>query len=228
MPERIKGTSPSAKNVGKPRPLFIHGKLLPVEAEYREWADKDANKNKIEGTGGVRTYAEWVRLPEGKRGQKWFIAIDQRMFRPDFETPTTRGIMVDFPEWQQFVLPGILDAVGKGEQSVQEFLNRADAETWFAEAELVHSGFYLDKPQNTIKFTRMTQSETEIRAWHKERYPKGEETEVPEDQLRSAKFIWVKMAKQDKDIFNTTVNNDPELSPYLTQFAANDYALVKG
>lgn len=226
MPQVITGQQ--AKNVGKPRPIFIHGKLLPVEAEFYKWADKDTNKNKIPGTGGKVSYAEWVGLPDGKKGQKWFLGIDQKIFHPEWERPTVRGVMVDFPEWQQYILPGLLDAMSGAENPIQDFLDRANENTWYAEAELVHSGFYEGKPQNLPRFTRFTQDEATLRTWYQERYPQGDDAVVPEDKLASAKFIWARMAKGDKDIFNTQINEDPELAPYLVQFAANDHALVKG
>lgn len=214
MAERINASR--VGNVGKPKPIYIHGKLLPVEAEYREWADKDENKNKIEGTGGVRTYAEWVRLPESKRGQKWFITVDQRMFHQDWEKPTQRGVMVDFKEWVEIVYPGITDMVGTQDKAVDTFLDRADTESWYVEAELVYTGMYNDKPQNMIRFIRMTQDVNEVKRWNAEKNPK-QEVIVPDELQAQAKLIYTKMAKKDMDKFRTLITDNEDLYPFFDQ-----------
>lgn len=229
MPERL--TKNQIGNVGKPRPIFVHGKLLPIEVEYWKWADKDKEGNKIEGTKGVVPYAKWVQLPENKRGQKWFIKVDQRIYRPDFEKETQRSVMVDFDDWNAVVAPGILDAVGMGPESYGEFVERADSENWYVEAELIYTGMYNDKPQNQFRFTRMTQNAEENKAWYAEKHPQ-EELVIPDEVLERLKTIYNVMTKgtdQERiDKFNTIVNGDEELSPYLLKAAENGYALIKG
>lgn len=228
MPEKI--TSKRVGDIGKPKPLFVHGKLLSVEVEYRKWADDaldasgkpmyDDNKKKIkvEGTGGVVSYAEWVKLPQQKRGQKWFIYVDQRMFHPDWETPTTRSLMVEFDDWNTIFLPGVSDMIGTAEKVVEIFVDRAADESWYVEAELVFTGYYNEKPQNTFHFVRMTQDENVVREWHWERYPVQEQT-IPEDVVNTSKLLFEKMAKRNLDKFKTLVNGNEDLSPYLVPLA---------
>lgn len=233
MPERVTGKQ--AANVGAPRTVYAIGLLMPVEIDYWKWYDKDASGNRIEGSGGVVPYAQWVRLPKNKQGQKWYVTIDQRVFRPDFEKLTTRNVMVDFDDWNRFYQPSIMDMVGEGHQSFSVFIDRSNEENWYVEAELAHSGYYTnkdgeEKPQNQFKFIRMTQDKTLAQKWHDERYPR-EELVIPDESLERAKMIYQKMTKgtdqERADKFNTIVNGDDELSIYLLQFAANDYALVK-
>lgn len=219
-------TGKQAKDVVTQRELHIFGKLMPVEAKYYKYKTTDKKSGEVTDEGGEVEYPKWLTLPTNKRGQRWQIGIDQRMFRPDFENPTVRGVMVDFREWHQFVLPGITNAVGAGAESIDKFLDMADSESWYAEAVLKATGeFYNNKPQHVIQFVRLTQDEAVIREWHKEYYPQGE-VQVPDDVTERGKNVF-KMVKGNIDRFNTVVSEDEELAPYLTQFAENDYALVR-
>lgn len=224
-------TSKNVGDVGKPRPLFIHGKLGPATREWHKWAEKDDKGLKVEGTGGVVSYAEWTRLPKNRQGEKWFFEVDQRMFRPDFKDPTKRSAMVDFDDWRSVIQPGIMDTVGQGGDSFGIFADRAAEGTWFAEAELVYTGMYNGKPQNQMHFTRMTQDEAEIRAWKEERYPQ-EELVIPDESLERARTIYQVMTKgEDAERiakFNAIVGGDQELSIYLPQFSEDNYAMIKG
>lgn len=228
-----KDTDKVAGQTGQKRKIYVHGILLPVDAHFYKNKDKDAEKKPIEGTGGEVEYNDWLKLPEDKRTQRWQVAVDQRMFRPDFETPTTRGVALNgngnpFPASKQFVV-GVMDTIGQGPKSIAEFLDRAAGSNWFIETALELTGeVYNDKDQTIHKPIRMTQDEAEIRAWNKERYPQGE-IEIPSDKLDTLKKMWklTKGSEKGPDKFNTLVDGDTELSPYLIQAAANEYALVK-
>lgn len=229
-----KDTANVAGQTGQKRKVYVHGLLLPVDAHFYKNKDKDANKVAIEGTGGEVDYPTWLALASNKRTQRWQVAVDQKMFRPDFETPTTRGVALNgdgqpFPASKAFVI-GVLDTVGLGAKSIPEFLDRANSQTWYIETLLENTGeVYNEKDQTIHKPIRMTQDEATIREWHKERYPQGE-IEIPADKLDMLKKMYklTKAATNGPDKFNTLVTQDEELNPYLVQAAANDYALVKG
>ena len=217
---------------GVVRASYVHGLLLPIKALFYKWADKDENKNKIEGTGGQVTHAEWVKLPDRRRYERWVFEVDPRVVNPALERTFKRTVTLVnlFPEWPGVVGPSIMETVGIGSDSVREFASRAKAGTWYVEAELVHTGTYVNdagetKPQNTFKFTRMTQNLGELTAWNAERYPKRVD-KIPDDLLATARKVFAKY-KGDTDKFNTIVSDDDELNPYLIQFSANDYALVR-
>lgn len=203
------------------RVQYTHGRLMPVVATYYKWADKDAEGKKIDGSGGEVEYEQWVKLPENKRGQKWEFDVDPRVLKPELEYTAKRGVMLGFKEWQEIVAPSIMDTVGMGDKSIIEFVERASTGNWFAESELVFTGYYKnaegqEKPQNTHRFIRMTQDLNELKAWNAERYPKKEE-ELPEDVVTQAKLVFEKMAKRNMDKFLTILNGNEELNPHMVQ-----------
>lgn len=211
------------QDIEKPRTIFVHGILLPIQEEFLKWSDKDENGNKIEGSGGVVEYEEWLKLPEDKRGRKWYFQIDQRMFHPEWQQPTQRAVMIGFREWREIVLPSIKDTVGLGNKSLAKFIDHSLEGNWYVEAELVPTGvMYNNKPQNTFKFIRMTQDEQTIREWYKERYPDTEQTtQVPEEIIEQAKTLFTHraVANRNRDKFLTIVSANEELAPYLTALA---------
>ena len=224
MPEQI-GADRAVQE--KPKTIFVHGKLLPVQAEYHEWKDdlmqngkpvldENGKKVKVEGTGGTVPYTKWLSLPDSKKGEKRFYQVDQRMFHADWEKPTLRTVMVGFKEWNEIVFPGLADTIGDAKIADREFLARAQSDSWYVEAELVFTGYYNDKPQNTFRFIRMTQDLNELKAWNAERYPKKEE-ELPEDVVTQAKLVFEKMAKRNMDKFLTILNGNEELNPHMVQ-----------
>lgn len=220
------------------RTKYTHGLLLPIEATYYKWADNQldtegrpiklpSGKNaKVDGTGGERDYEQWVKLPESGRGQKWTFKVDPRVIKPDLQFTVDRGVMLGFEEWNVKTAPSIMDTVGQGEKSVAVFLDRGAAGGWYTESEMVFTGFYQDKPQDTHKFLRMTQDLDELKSWNLERYPKAVLV-IPEELVERGRLVMSKMAKGNPDKFNTLISGDEDLSPYLVQFAANDYQLVR-
>lgn len=232
MPRTV--TASDATGVGE-RVRWTHGLLLPVKAVYYEWADKvtgpDGKKVKVEGTGGEVEYEKYLTLPNNKKGQKWIFEVDPRVLKPDLEFTTARSVMVGMDEWTKYTMPSIMDVIGQGDKSLGVFLDRAAAGTWYVEADLPYTRDYVDadgnvKPQNTLHFVRMTQSLDELKAWQLERFPKQELVPTP-DQIQTAKIVFNRLCRGDTNEFNTRINSDAELSPYLEAFAKNDYALVR-
>ncbi len=237
MPQAgIAVTESDAQGIGK-RTNYALGRLMPITKTFYEWADNvigpdgkpvrgpDGKPQKVPNTGGERTYEEYLKLPDNKKGQKWRFEVDPRVLKPDLEFSTSRGIMVGFDEWGQVVLPSILDVVGQGDESLKVFIQRAGTGDWFIEAEMKYIGMYQDKPQTTFKFTRMTQNLDELKAWNLERYPKHENAPSPE-VVEKAKLVYTRIAKKDRDRFLTLANGDAELAPFADKFAANDFALL--
>lgn len=211
-------TGKDVADIGK-RENYSHGLLRPIQETYYAWAEKDANGNKIENTGGEVEYEQWVKLPKNKRGRKWTIEVDPAVINPSLEWMVSRGIMVEFEEWNTLFAPGVADAVGLGDQSLQVLADRAAEGNWYLESQMVFTGkYYNEKPQNTFHPLRMTQSLDEIKAWNLERYPK-QEIVVPEELVAQAKLIYTKMAKRDADKFHGFVSENDELNPYLLQLA---------
>ncbi len=221
-------TATDTQGIGK-RTNYALGRLMPIQAVYYKWADKVEDvggmKVKVPGTGGEISYDEYLGLPDNKKGQKWTFEVDPRVLNPNLEFSTSRGIMVGFKEWQEKVLPSILDVIGQGDASLGVFVDRAGTGDWFIEAEMVYTGMYQDKPQTTFKFTRMTQNLDELKAWNLERYPKHENAPSAE-VVEKAKLVYTRIAKKDRDRFLTLANGDAELAPFADKFAANDFALL--
>lgn len=211
-------TGKDVADIGK-RENYSHGLLKPITETYYEWADKDGNGNKVEGTGGEVEYEKWAKLPRNKRGRKWTIEVDPTVVNPSLEWMVSRGIMVEFEEWNTLFSPGVMDAVGQGGQSLQVFVDRANEMNWYLESQMVFTGkYYNEKPQNTFKPLRMTQDLNTLKAWNQERYPK-QEVVIPDELISQAKLIYIKMAKRDADKFNGMVSENDELNPYLVQLA---------
>ncbi len=233
-------TGKDAAQIGK-RASYIHGALRPIQEIYYEWADDllengkpvlDTNgkKMKVPGTGGEREREQWLKLPEKKQGRKWVFTIDPRVLKPDLAFDAVRGEMLGFERWNVTTVPSIMDTVGMKEDSLTIFAERALEDTWFVEAERVFTGYYNDKPQDTFKFTRMTQDINELRQWNNEKYP-SKEVVVPDDFMTQAELYYRKMAKVPaavltgeaekiqaaKDKFYTYVQTSEELSPYFAQ-----------
>ncbi len=222
-------TASDAKGMGL-RTNYTLGRLMPITATYYEWADKVTDvggmKVKVPGTGGERTFEEYNQLPSNKRGEKWFFEIDPRVLKPDLQFSASRGIMAGMTEWVKYIIPSIMDVIGQGDDSLGIFIERAGTGDWFIEAQMVYTGEeYQGKPQTTFKFTRMTQSLDELKAWNLERYPKHENAPSAE-VVEKAKLVYTRIAKKDRDRFLTLANGDAELAPFADKFAANDFALL--
>ncbi len=215
---------------------YTHGALRPVVESYYKWADdkldangkpiKDANgkKIKIAGTGGEIEYEVWVKLPTNKRGSKYTFEVDPRVLNPSLEFSTIRGVMVGFDSpWGDITVPSIKEVTGADDESIKVFLDRAYENSWYIEAERVPQPPFItpegeSKPQDTLRFIRMTQDLNVLHEWNLERYPKHQD-EVPPELVTQAKAIFTKMAKGNPDKFATYVNDNEDLSPYLPQLA---------
>lgn len=195
---------------------YAYGRLMPIGVEYKKWStDTEAAK--------TITYAEYLKLKSNEGGQRIILTLDGTVFSPRVKYPYRRIETRGFQMWKDVVYPSIMEVVGKGDDSLKEFIARAKTGNWFVEAELVPTGRSYDytdaatgevksRKQDTFKFLRMTESFEEAKKWYHDRYGDSivePESVMPDNAIDAAKSTW-SFVKGDLSKFESFIRNSDE------------------
>lgn len=199
---------------------YAYGRLLPLGVEYKKWStDTEAAK--------TITYNEYLKLKPSEGGQRIIFTLDGAVFSSRIKYPYRRTETRGFQMWKEVVYPSILEVIGKGDDSLKEFIARAKTGNWFVEAELVPTGRSYEytnpetgevktRKQDTFKFLRMTDKLDEAKQWYHDRFGDTDidpESVMPDNAIDAAKSTWG-FVKGDLAKFESFIRNSDETKDY--------------